>query len=397
MKKIFKITSIILISLILFAQTDLNVQIKDKSKTLDRIRKEIADFRKSLNSNKNREKTLLGQLNKTEQEISLIEKLLNQLDYEIKEKRKQIRRHEVTIKDNQDKIQKLKEQIATQYNYLYKKGEYSDLELLLTAKNLNQAFYRYKYLRIINDIHNANKQKIKDKIRSTVTLKAKVESYVKSREQMISEKRRSANELKSQKVLRSNQLAKAKRNQKYYAEKIKEKEKAAGVLKGILTKLEKEKDKREIEIARQRTLRGVKDNVPFSQKKGKLSWPVSGTVVSKFGKHKHPKLKTITENSGIDISARKGTSVITVADGYVTTITYIRGYGNTIIIDHGDNFYSVYTHVTNVNIREDQYVAKHTKIAEIGDSGSFDGTRLHFEIWNNNNKLNPEYWLKRRT
>jgi len=233
MKKIFKITSILLISLILFAQTDLNVQIKDKSKALDRIRKEIFNFRKSLNSNKSKEKTLLGQLNKTEQEISLIEKLLNQLDYEIKEKRKQIRRHEVTIKDNQEKIQKLKEQIATQYNYLYKKGEYSDLELLLTAKNLNQAFYRYKYLRIINDIHNANKEKIKAKIRSTETLKAKVVSDIKSRERMISEKRRSANELKSQKVLRSSQLAKAKRNQKYYAEKIKEKEKAAGVLKGI--------------------------------------------------------------------------------------------------------------------------------------------------------------------
>ena len=91
-----------------------------------------------------------------------------------------------------------------------------------------------------------------------------------------------------------------------------------------------------------------------------------------------------------------GTNVISVADGVVTTITYIRGYGRTIIIDHGENFYSVYTHIEKVNVRENQYVANNTKLAEIGDSGSFDGTRLHFEIWKNNTKLNPEKWLKRK-
>ncbi|MBN2279612.1 MAG: peptidoglycan DD-metalloendopeptidase family protein [Candidatus Marinimicrobia bacterium] len=396
MQKVFKITSILFIGFFLFAQQDIRVEIEDKSKALDRIRQEIADFRISLASNKNREKTLLEELNKTEQEISLIEKLLNQLDYEIAEKRKQIKRHEITIHDNLEKIKKLKDQIAIQYSYLYKKGEYSDLELLLTAKNLNQAFYRYKYLRIINDIHNANKESIKTKIRETELLKARIESDIKEREQLIAEKKGSADDLKKQKILRSEQLNKAKRNQKYYAEKIDEKEKAAELLKNIIANLEKEKQKREIEIARQRTLQGVKDNIPFSQKKGNLEWPVNGSVVSRFGKHKHPTLNTITENSGVDIEAKRGTPVITIADGYVTTITYIRGYGNTIIIDHGDDYYTVYTHITNVNVREDQYVAKHTKIAEIGDSGSFDGARLHFEIWNKNNKLNPEYWLKRK-
>ncbi|HKK68813.1 MAG TPA: peptidoglycan DD-metalloendopeptidase family protein, partial [Bacteroidales bacterium] len=145
-----------------------------------------------------------------------------------------------------------------------------------------------------------------------------------------------------------------------------------------------------------RSLRGEKDNIPFGKKQGKLFWPVEGEIVSRFGRHRHPKLKTITENSGIDIKARKGVPVIAVADGYITTITYIRGYGRTIIIDHGDNYYSVYTHVDNVNVRQDQYVAKHAKIAEIGDSDSFDGTLLHFEIWNKNKKLNPEDWLQKQ-
>ena len=397
MKRITQILPFFLLAFaFLLAQEDLSTQIEDKSKALEKIRDEIKTFRNDLEKNKNREKTLLEELHKTEQEISLTEELVNQLNYEIEQKREQINIHERTIRENIEKIENLKKQIARQFDYLYRKGKYSDLELLLTAKNINQAFYRYKYLRIINDIHNTNKEKIKQKIRSTELLKAKVENELRAKEILIAEKNQAVKNLSSQKSIRSRQLQKAKRNQKYYTQKIKEKEQAAETLANILTKLEKEKKKRAIEIARQRTLRGEKDNIPFSRKQGALEWPVTGSIVSRFGAHRHPRLKTITENSGIDIEANKGTAVISIADGYVTTITYIRGYGRTIIIDHGDNYYSVYTHVENVNVREDQYVAKHTKIAEVGDSDSLEGARLHFEIWNKNKKLNPESWLRKK-
>lgn len=395
MKQLTRFTIITLIFLSLcLAQSDLTKQIDDKSKSLKKIHQEIANFKKNLEKNKHKEKTLLSQLNQTEKQISLTEKLITQLDWTIKENRKQIGKMEATIRLNNIKIEELKKQIATQYTYLYKKGKYSDLELLLTAGNLNQAFYRYKYLRIINNIHTSNKEKIKEKIRTTELLKSQRLIELKERERLISEKNIAKKDLYTQKQKRSKQLNQAKKNQKYYATKIKQKEKAAKEIQAIIAKLEKEKEKRAIEIARQRTLRGVKDTTPFSKKRGALPWPVSGKVVSKFGKHRHPKLKTITENSGIDIKANRGQSVIAVADGVVTTITYIRGYGRTIIIDHGENYYSVYTHIENVKVREDQYIARNTPIAEIGDSGSFDGTRLHFEIWNNNNKLNPETWLK---
>jgi septal ring factor EnvC (AmiA/AmiB activator) len=394
MKKIYTLTITLFLFCTLFAQEDLNKRISAQSKSLEKIRQEISDFKKNLEKTKNKEKNLLMQLNQTEEQISLTEKLINQLDYEIRERRRQIDKLESQIRGNNQKIEELKKQVATQYLYLYKKGKYSDLELLLTAGNLNQAFYRYKYLRIINNIHTTNKEKIKNKIRTTEVLKSKRLAELEEREKLIADKNRAKKELYNQKSIRSKQLNQAKRNKNYYAQKIKEKEKAAREIAAILAKLEKEKERRAMEIARQRTLRGEKDTTPFPKKQGKLPWPVSGQIVSKFGKHRHPTLKTITENSGIDIKANRGTPVITISDGVITTITYIRGYGRTIIIDHGENYYSVYTHVENVKVTENQYVAQNTPIAEIGDSGSFDGTRLHFEIWNNNVKLNPETWLR---
>ena len=66
-----------------------------------------------------------------------------------------------------------------------------------------------------------------------------------------------------------------------------------------------------------------------------------------------PKLKTTTENPGIDIKGRPGSSIKAVMGGVVTTITYIRGYGTTIIIDNGGGFYTVYSHVTNIQTSVD--------------------------------------------
>ena len=73
-----------------------------------------------------------------------------------------------------------------------------------------------------------------------------------------------------------------------------------------------------------------------------------------------------------------------------------RGYGTTIIIDHGSGFYTVYSHVTNVETNVDSQVNSGDVIAYMGDSGSINGSQLHFEIWGEGKKLNPENWLRKR-
>ena len=104
-------------------------------------------------------------------------------------------------------------------------------------------------------------------------------------------------------------------------------------------------------------------------------------------------LKTTTDSPGIDIEGTPKAPVRAVLNGIVTTITYIRGYGTTIIIDHGGGFYTVYTHVTDLQVHEDGEVKSRDIIAYTGDAGAINGSKLHFEIWGNQKKLNPEHWL----
>ena len=130
--------------------------------------------------------------------------------------------------------------------------------------------------------------------------------------------------------------------------------------------------------------------------KGNLKWPVSNPrVINRFGNNKTP-LGTVIENAGIDITTNKNNQVVSVLDGVVSMVTFIRGFGNIIIIDHGDKFSTVYAMVENIQVRENEYVGEGTIIAKVGtyDKNSKKGI-LHFEVWGNQKKQNPEHWLIR--
>ena len=99
-----------------------------------------------------------------------------------------------------------------------------------------------------------------------------------------------------------------------------------------INKKASKKREKELEAIRARKNKSTTGN--FSKMKGKLSWPVEGRIISKFGTIRNPDTGTITENVGIDIQASSGTKVKSVLDGVVSTITYIRGHGNIVIIDY---------------------------------------------------------------
>ena len=104
-------------------------------------------------------------------------------------------------------------------------------------------------------------------------------------------------------------------------------------------------------------------------------------------------LNTLYENIGIDIETKYKEPVYAVLDGVVTSITYIMNYGNVIIIDHGAGYYTVYSNVENILVNENSYINTLSQIAEVGNNQS-EKNILHFEVWSNQKKLNPETWLK---
>jgi len=377
-------------------QKDLDKKIEYQSEQLEKIRKEIRNYKSDLKQAESKEKSILTRLDETERSISLTEKLITQLNREQSQKERDIVQTERSVLRLESNLTTLKQDFAKRLVYLYKNGQYNDLELILTSKSINQAFYRYKYLRILSDIDRNTATVIRNNITAVNRKKIQLSRELQDKEQIISEKTNLKKNLQNQKQDHNRQLTNARKDKSNLTAQIKEKEKAATEMTRLISNLEKEREQRRKELERQRALSGVSSDNPFLSSRGKLIWPAKGEVVSHFGIQKHPTLKTITDNSGIDINVRMGTPVVSVLDGVITTITYIRGFGNTVIIDHGSGFYTVYAHVENIRVSENDYVTANSVIADVGQSGSLSGPLLHFEIWRNKTKLNPEDWLNKR-
>jgi murein DD-endopeptidase MepM/ murein hydrolase activator NlpD len=120
----------------------------------------------------------------------------------------------------------------------------------------------------------------------------------------------------------------------------------------------------------------------------------SGAIASKFGNQTHPVLKTVTQNSGVDISVKVGTDVVAVAEGEVSLISFIPGYGNVLILNHYNGFRTVYAHLSDIQVVEAQRIREGDPIGKSVDS--LAGSILHFEVWQEREKMDPESWLARK-
>ena len=137
-------------------------------------------------------------------------------------------------------------------------------------------------------------------------------------------------------------------------------------------------------------------SVGFGGLRGRLPWPTDGRVVAGFGAQVHPRFGTRTFRGGIDIEAGEGTGVAAVYAGHVVYTGWFKGYGNLIILDHGNDYYTLYAHVSETAVKEGDDVRQGQRIGSVGDTGSLSGARLYFEVRYQGKPQDPEQWLRHK-
>jgi septal ring factor EnvC (AmiA/AmiB activator) len=138
---------------------------------------------------------------------------------------------------------------------------------------------------------------------------------------------------------------------------------------------------------------GILDGPSFSSQKGRLPYPVHAPIARDFGRVVDSEFKTETFRKGADFDAPAGTPVRSVAAGHVRYAGRFRGYGNTVIIDHGEDYFTVSAHLSRIDVEVGDPVQARAGIGEVGDSGSLSGAHLYFEVRRGAEPLNPERWL----
>ncbi|HUR81568.1 MAG TPA: peptidoglycan DD-metalloendopeptidase family protein [Thermoanaerobaculia bacterium] len=140
--------------------------------------------------------------------------------------------------------------------------------------------------------------------------------------------------------------------------------------------------------------RGIAASLDIRSVQGALEWPVKGKVFEDFGRQRNPKFATYTVNNGLKIDAAAGAPVRAVFQGTVLFSQWFKGYGNLIILDHGNRVFSLYGNLKAPAVAVGDHIATGQPIAGVGESEETGSGHLYFEIRTNNQPEDPRKWLR---
>jgi septal ring factor EnvC (AmiA/AmiB activator) len=277
---------------------------------------------------------------------------------------------------------------------IYKRGPLHTFQVLLAAEGFGDLLSRYKYLyltsqqdrSLVTDVEKLRNRVVTQR-NNILNVRSELDRRRDEREAEFSKYSELASE-------RSRKLQTLQRSARSTERRLTELQKDESRLNGLLAALERA---RRDELARG-ALRGAV-GAPGSittADLGKLDWPVEGAIVYKFGRDTLPSGGIIRWN-GVGIAAGVGTPVKAVEAGKVRLVGQFGTYGLTVVVEHGNGYYSVYSHLESAAVKLGVSVGKGGIVGKVGGQNSDYGPHLHFEIRGENQiALDPTTWLRRR-
>ena len=149
------------------------------------------------------------------------------------------------------------------------------------------------------------------------------------------------------------------------------------------------------ELEAQRAAQSVTSSGGSANATGSFLWPVASYVYvsSRFGLRIHPITGEEKTHTGLDIASNQGTAVYASDGGTVTLAGWNGGYGNCIMIDHGNGYVTLYGHLSSIGVSEGQTVNRGDTIGAVGSTGNSTGPHLHFEVIQNGTRIDPEQFF----
>jgi len=370
---------------ILNAQED-NGEFDEIKKKAEDISRKIEKGQVQIQKFAREEADIISTLNQVDIALNRSRKRISVLDREIAGLEKKIA--ETTRKSEGliDQIKANEQYIAKRLIALYKLNWLGKFHVLASAESLHEMIQRKTAIerilaydeRVINALVE-NRHKL-EKVRSQLEVhrdakQKRVIEYHKQIDQMVHERNQRSKLL--------THVRKEKSTQKAVIESLKQ----------AARELDKKIQNFSTGLANT-TLEEHAGREPFLAYKGLLKMPVKGRIVSLFGKFKNTRYNVLNFRSGIEIQTERGEPVQAVYAGKILYADWFKGYGNMIIIDHGDNYYTVYAHIEETFKSTGDTVEAGEVIATVGDTGSISGPKLYFEVRHHGKPVDPIQWLE---
>ena len=375
-KKYFLLFLLILSPSAIANESNHKEKLKDIQNRLENVNAEIE-------KSKDQVKEFQSELKKNELMAAKISEQLENIQNNILKKKDNLEQLKIKKKDSQKIIDIEKKILISQIKTMYKIGKYDYVKLLLNQQNVSEITRAIAYY----DYDNYARSKRIKKLKNTLIDIEKIQLTILDQ----------TSRLES---LNTTHKSKLDKFNKYRGDRLK-----------FITEINKHIDRQGVELLllkenehelvkllnklnvhKKNKTDTLKKGFSFSSKKGELIWPINGKLLKKYGEKKK---KTGLKWRGVLIESVQGSHVSAVSQGKIVFADWFRNFGLLIIIDHENDYLSLYGHNQRLLKSIGDFVQTGEKIATVGDSGGQKNSALYFEIRKGKKTLNPSLWCKK--
>ena len=350
---------------------------REKNENLNKIK----EGQKILKETEVVKNATLGKLNVVKRQINSRVKFISNLKNEIKYINKEVVDLNLVINFLERDLSKLKLEYGEMiYNSYKSNSSLNKIIFIFSSTTYNQFFRRIQYL---NQYFEIRKNQVKQIDKVSKQLNSQKDNLIKKnndKKDLLNQEIDENKSLESLRKKQSNIIQDLNRKQKKLQKEIDSRKKALRELDKLIAKVIRDELRKK---DKDNSLSIEDDDLTeaFEKNIGNFEWPViSGFISNKFGDNNHPILKNIKlKNDGIDIQTKKDSRVKSIFSGMVSTVAFIPGMNNIIIIKHG-NYFSLYARLKNLKVEKGDVVKSGDYLADV-ITNSEGTTELHFQIW----------------
>ncbi len=372
---------------------------QEVNKQIEAQEAEISGLNSKMNQVANDIRSLDYQISRSQSELENLRNQISALE-------KDIEKNEADLELAKNKLAEKQEELNSRLREQYKSGDTIFLEAIMGSSNVVDMLTR---LDIVENVVNQDKE--------LLDFTNKQINFIQITEAKLREQREEYQEKLDAEIIKKAELENANMQKMQYMAVLQENKALAEVqydnfvnltnsLDQQIVQLEQELEaKRKAEEEARKRAEEAKRRAESSSGSittsytssgsGDLLWPVSGhsRISSYYGMRIHPIFNTRKFHAGIDIPAPSGTPIRAAKDGIVIYSGWQGGYGNCVMISHGNNLVTVYAHNSSLNVRVGDYVSAGQTVALCGSTGYSTGPHLHFEVRVNGSTTDPLAWL----
>jgi septal ring factor EnvC (AmiA/AmiB activator) len=371
---------------------DLGREIQESQRRLEQIREERARLERQLSDTRNQVRDVSQELTNVERRLSASRSALAEVQFQAEATSEQVTDTQRNLIRSKDRLSESQAVLSRRLRDIYKMGPLQTVQVLLGARSFTDLLNRYRYLQRIAAFDKALVERVRE-----------LEGQLARQNDDLTDRMALLGSLRQERVTEVVQLQSVERERQAALQQYRTRERSAS------TRLEElEADEGRLtevidELEEQRRLleaRGAPAAIS-AEDAGSLDWPVEGDLVYRFGREQRPN-GTVLRWNGIGIRARVGEPVRAVKSGQVVLAGPFQGYGPSVMVSHGNGFYTLYLYLDEIGVVQGRDVAAGQVVGTVGGGDTPEGPHIEFQIrapleGSSPTAQDPLQWLRPRS